>query len=51
MESEGTNVFDLSNLDFMPMATEMVGEKIRDTPKSEKLGEDWNQFPPLPQDL
>ena len=49
MEGERTYVFDLSKFDFMPVETEMVGEKIRDTPKSAPLGEDWNQFLPLPQ--
>ena len=43
------NVFNLSNFDLMLVGTEMVGEKIRDTPRSESLGEDWSQMPPLPQ--
>ena len=49
MEGQETNVFDLSNFDFMPVGNEMVGENIRDTPTNESLGEDLNQFPPLPQ--
>ena len=49
MEGEGADVFNLLKFDFMPVGTKMVGEKIRDTPTSEPLGEDWNQMPPLPQ--
>ena len=40
MEGQETDVFDLFDFDFMPVGTEMVGEKIRDTPMSESLGED-----------
>lgn len=49
MESEGADIFYLSYFDFMSVGTKMVGEKIRDTPKNDPLGEDWNQLPPLPQ--
>ena len=34
MEGQETNVFDLSNFNFMPINTEMVGENIYDTPTS-----------------
>ena len=40
MEGQENEFFDLSNFDFMPVGTKMVGEKIRDTPMSESLGED-----------
>lgn len=40
MEGEGTYVFDLLDFDFIVVGTKMVGEKIRDTPMSEPLGED-----------
>lgn len=49
MESEGIDIFDLLEFDFIPLGTKMVGEKIQDTPMSEALGEDWNQLPHLPQ--
>ena len=49
MEGQEIDVLDLSNFDFMPVGTGMVGEKIRDTPRSEYLEEDWNQLPPLPK--
>ena len=32
MKSEGTDIFDLSNFDFMPVGTKMIGEKIKDIP-------------------
>ena len=35
MEGQEIDVFDLSNFDFMLVGTNMVGEKIRDTPVSE----------------
>lgn len=49
MESEGTNIFDLFNFNFMLVSIKTVGEKIRNNPMSDPLGEDWNQLPPLPQ--
>ena len=49
MESEGIDVFDLLDFYFIIVGTKMVGEKIWYTPMSEPLGEDWNQFPLLPQ--
>lgn len=39
MEGEGVDIFDLSNFDFIPIDTDMVGDKIRDTPRNEPLGE------------
>ena len=48
-EGEETNVFEISNFNFMPVEIEMVGEKTWDSPMSQPLGEDWNKFPPLPQ--
>ena len=33
----------------MPIDNKMVSKEIRDVPKNEPLGEDWNPFPPLPQ--
>ncbi len=49
MEGDGADVFDLIDFDFMPMGTELVGERTQDTPQSEPLGEYWNQLPPLLQ--
>lgn len=40
MEGQGTYVFDLFDFNFMLVGTKMVGEKIRDTPRNEFLGED-----------
>jgi hypothetical protein len=37
MEGQETNVFDLFDFDFMPVGTEMVGEKIRNNPTSKPL--------------
>lgn len=48
MDSEGTDVFDLSDFDFMLVCTKIVGEKIRYTPTSQPFGEESNQLPPLP---
>ena len=49
MEGQENDVVDLSNFNFIPLGTEIVGEKIKHTPMSEPLGEDWNQLSPLPQ--
>lgn len=49
MEGEGTNAFDLLYFYCMLVGTEIVDEKITDTPTNEPLRDDWNQFPPLPQ--
>lgn len=34
-EGEGTDVFQMSDFDFMPIGTKLVGEKIRDTPTNQ----------------
>lgn len=34
MESEGANVFDLFDFDFIPVGTNTVGEKIRHAQKN-----------------
>ena len=39
----------MSDFDFMPIGTKLVGEKIRDTPTNEPQQEDWTQMPPKPQ--
>ena len=49
MEGQENDVLDLSNFDFTPVGTKMVGEKIRDTPTSEPLGHDQSQISPLSQ--
>lgn len=50
MKGEGEDVFDILDFDFILVGTELVGEKIGDTPQNDPLGEDWNQLPPLPQE-
>jgi hypothetical protein len=32
---EGTDVFQMSDFDFMPIGTKLVGDKIRDTPTNQ----------------
>lgn len=32
---EGTDVFKMSYFDFMPVGTELVGDKIKDTPTNQ----------------
>ena len=49
MECEGADIFYLSYFDFMPIGTNMMGNKIRDAPTNEPLRENWNQFPFVPQ--
>ena len=49
MEGQENDVFNLYNIDFIPIGTKIVGKKIRDTPTSELIGEDLNQMSPLPQ--
>lgn len=49
MEGDGFDVFFLSEFDFMGSLTHLEEGLIRDTPCKKSLGEDWNQFPPLPQ--
>ena len=48
MVGEGKDILDLLDFNFILVETNMVGEKIRDTPTNEPLGEDWNQLPCLP---
>ena len=43
---EGNAIFKMSDFDFMPVGTELVGDKIRDTPIGESQQEDWMQMPP-----
>ena len=45
-DMKGDDVFKMSYFDFMLMGTELVGDKIRDTPTSEPQQEDWMQMPP-----
>lgn len=40
MESEGTDVFDILDFDFMPIGMDMAGKIIQDTPWNELMGED-----------
>lgn len=40
MEGQEIDVFKASYFDLMSVRTKMVGERIRDTPRSESLGED-----------
>ena len=42
---EGDDVFSMSNFDFMPIGTELIGDKIRDTSIGELQQEDWKQMP------
>ena len=46
---EGTNVFQMSYFDFMPMGTKLVSDKIRDTPTNQPQQEDWSRMPPESQ--
>ena len=46
---EGTDVFEISNFDFMPIDTKLVGDKIRDTPTNQPQQEDLSQQLPQPQ--
>ena len=39
----------MSNFDFMPIGTKLIGNKIRDTPMNQPLEEDWSQLPPFLQ--
>ncbi len=39
MEGKGVDIFDLSDFNFMPIGTEMVGKKIRDTLKDDPFKE------------
>jgi hypothetical protein len=48
-EYQGGDVFKMLDFDFMPIGTELVCEKIRDTPKNQPSHEDWSQFFPQPQ--
>ena len=46
---QGEDVFSIA--DFMPVGTELVGDKIRDTPIVEPQQEEWTQRPPDAQDF
>lgn len=50
-ENKGNDEFNMSYFDFMPVGTELVGDKIKDTPKNQPLEGDWSQSPPQPQGL
>ena len=43
---EGSDIFKISDFNFMPMGTELVGDKIRDTATGKPQQEDWTQMPP-----
>lgn len=48
---EGIDVFEMLDFDFMPMETELVGDKIKDTLTNQPQQEDWNKMPPMSQGL
>ena len=45
----GDDVLSIPDFDFMPMGTELDGDKIRDTPIGEFQQQDWMQMPPETQ--
>ena len=44
-DAKGTDIFKMSDFDFMPIRIELIGDKIRDTPTNEPQQEDWTQMP------
>ena len=42
---EGTNIFKMSDFDFMPIGTKLIGDKIKDTPTNEPQQDDWTHMP------
>ena len=45
-DSEGDDVFKMSDFDFMPIRTKFVEDKIRDTPTGEPQQEEWKKMSP-----
>ena len=50
MEGHGSNFFDLSKFDLMPIRNNLEGGVTKDTPHMESLGEDWEWLHPLLQE-
>ncbi len=42
----GDDILSILDFDFMPVGTELVGDKIKDTPIGESQQQDWMQMPP-----